>query len=264
MVIFFRKHLISRKSSFQNGFTLVELIVVITILTILWTIWFTSLQGYSLSARDSVRIENLSNVHKWLTLFQVKTGIYPSPEDSIVLTASGTPIWYQWSIKDSTVNLLKLSVWATKDPLDPSIYATYSVNANNTKMQLMSFLEDGSKITSFYNSPSSGEGIYESDILSSSAYASMGSDYSKRTPVIKWDTIGILLSSGSLRPVQEDYVTSSFTGVDLTKTTTSSWYIIFFSSNDTTAWVILSGTGAYTGSLFTFTYNKRDDLKCTI
>jgi hypothetical protein len=40
----------------------------------------------------------------------------------------------------------------------------------------------------------------------------------------------------------------------------SSGYTLVFSPSDTTASVVTSGTGGYTGSLFTFVYNKRDDL----
>ncbi|MDD2917079.1 MAG: type II secretion system protein, partial [Candidatus Gracilibacteria bacterium] len=46
------------------GFTLIELIVVITILVILGTIAFLNLSGFQSSARDSSRIENLSNLKK--------------------------------------------------------------------------------------------------------------------------------------------------------------------------------------------------------
>jgi hypothetical protein len=48
--------------------------------------------------------------------------------------------------------------------------------------------------------------------------------------------------------------------VDLVKTTTLSGYTLVFSKGDTTANTITTGTGAYTGSLFTFAYNKREDL----
>lgn len=47
------------------GFTLVEIIVVIVILAILWTISFTSLQGYTLSARSAkviFDVQSLSNI----------------------------------------------------------------------------------------------------------------------------------------------------------------------------------------------------------
>lgn len=110
-------------------------------------------------------------------------------------------------------------------------------------MQLVSFLEDGSNITGYIPS----------------AYASAGSDYSKRSPLVRGDSIGVLIASGSLQPVQEK-LSGSFTGMDLTKTLMSSGYIMVFSKDDTTASVVTSGTGAYTGSLFTFAYNKRDEL----
>lgn len=80
--------------------------------------------------------------------------------------------------------------------------------------------------------------------------------------MLKGDTVGILLgSTGSSlnQPVQE-LVTGSFTGIDLAKTTSGSGYAMVFSAGDSTASVPTSGTGAYTGSLFTYAYNKRDDL----
>ncbi|MDD3145348.1 MAG: type II secretion system protein [Candidatus Gracilibacteria bacterium] len=48
----------------KNAFTLVELIVVITILAILGTIAFINLQGYSMGARDSKRVSDISNIQK--------------------------------------------------------------------------------------------------------------------------------------------------------------------------------------------------------
>lgn len=62
------------------------------------------------------------------------------------------------------------------------------------------------------------------------------------------------------QPVQEQFNALSFTGIDLTRTTTGSGYTIVFSKDESTASIPTSGTGAYTGSLFTFMYNKRVDL----
>jgi len=45
--------------------------------------------------------------------------------------------------------MAKLSPNGTIDPFDPTIYTTYSTNASQTKMQLMSFLEDGNNVTAF-------------------------------------------------------------------------------------------------------------------
>ena len=131
------------------------------------------------------------------------------------------------------------------------MYTTYAVNAGQTKMQVMAFLEDGSKATGIGMVPGVGE-----------AWAG-GSSYSSRVPVSKGDALGIVLSStGSNvnQPVQELYSAGSFTGLDLARTTSGSGYAMVFSGTDSTATVATSGTGAYTGSLFTFAYNKREDL----
>jgi prepilin-type N-terminal cleavage/methylation domain-containing protein len=48
----------------KKAFTLVELIVVITILAVLSTIAFISFQGYTMSARDSVRLADIKSIEK--------------------------------------------------------------------------------------------------------------------------------------------------------------------------------------------------------
>ncbi|MDD2917097.1 MAG: prepilin-type N-terminal cleavage/methylation domain-containing protein, partial [Candidatus Gracilibacteria bacterium] len=106
------------------GFTLIELIVVITILVILGTIAFLNLGGFQRSARDSSRIENLSNLKKGLDMFQIKTGSYPVPENTVSVTASGITIGYQGFAKELTERTIGLSVGGTRDPLDTSIYTT--------------------------------------------------------------------------------------------------------------------------------------------
>ena len=209
------------------GFTLVELIVVITILVILGTIAFMNLGGYSSSARDSTRIENLANLQKGLSVYQAKAGTYPLPEGPLSILASGSIIGYQGFAKDQVAGLANLSAGGTKDPSDASMYTTYAVSYNQTKMQVMSFLENGSTVTSFVP-------------LVPVASASSTSDYSTRTPVTKGDTLGILLDSGTgatkNQPVQEKYDVNAFTGVDVVNTNTG--YTAVFSKTDT-----LSGSG---------------------
>lgn len=206
-----------------SGFTLVELIVVITILAILGTIGFVQLGGFAGSARDSVRISNLTNLKKGLDMFQIKSWVYPLPENPVNITASGTIIGYQGFVKEQVEWIAKLSLGATKDPSDATIYTTYSTNANQTKMQVMVFLEESSSIVSFVPS------------LITEAHASVTSDYSKRFPTTMGDSLGILLgNSGSTlnQPVQE-----SGTGVDVVNTSTG--YVAVFSNTDTLSW---SGT----------------------
>ncbi len=209
-------------------FTLVELIVVITILVILGTIAFLNLWGFSGSARDSARISNLANLQKGLNVYQVRTWTYPMPESSVAITASWTPIGYQWFAKDIVWGIAKISKGWTVDPSDTSIYTTYAVNSTLTKMQAMVFLEDSGNVTAFNLPLPLGEGWGEGFI----AYAATTTDYSKRFPKTSGDTLGILLSTatGTLnQPVQE-----SGTGVDVVLTNTG--YLAVFSKGDSIIW----------------------------
>ncbi|MDD2916875.1 MAG: prepilin-type N-terminal cleavage/methylation domain-containing protein [Candidatus Gracilibacteria bacterium] len=200
------------------GFTLIELIVVITILVILGTIAFLNLGGFQSSARDSSRIENLANLKKGLDIFRIQSGTYPMPEGPVTITASGTSVVsYQGFAKDGVGGMAKLSPGATQDPLDTSIYTTYSINADRTKMELMNFLEDTSTLTLNAFVPN--------------ASADIGSDYSKRYPTVQGDTLGILLASGTLQPIQE-----TGTGVDVVNT--NSGYVAVFGKGDS-----MSGSG---------------------
>jgi hypothetical protein len=173
------------------------------------------------------------------------------PESALTLTASGVVVGYQGFARDQVASVAKLSAGATRDPLDTGIYMTYATNALLTKVQVMAYMEDGARIM--------GDNLVPGVSV---AYAGASSNYTNRIPTSKGDTVGILLgNTGSLlnQPVQE-LVTGSFTGVDLARTTTGSGYTIVFSKDDTTASIATSGTGAYSGSLFTFVYNKRGDL----
>lgn len=59
----------------SSAFTLVELIVVIAILAILWTIAFTSLQGYSQTAKNSKIAQDIktlsSGIEIWITSWKI-------------------------------------------------------------------------------------------------------------------------------------------------------------------------------------------------
>lgn len=201
-----------------KGFTFVELIVVITILAILGTIGFISIQGYSSSARDSTRISNLTNLRKGLDIVHVTGMDYPIPENTVNILASGSIIGYQGFAKDGVWNIAKLSAGTTKDPLDLSMYITYATNLNQSKMQAMAFLENGSSVTVF------------NEIIDIT-HANGGSNYSSRFPTTTWDNVGILLASGSLLPIQE-----TGTGLDIMNTNSS--YIMQFNNSEK-----ITGTG---------------------
>ncbi|MDD2917016.1 MAG: type II secretion system protein [Candidatus Gracilibacteria bacterium] len=243
------------------GFTLVELIVVITILVILGTIAFLNLGSFSGSARDSARISNLTNLKKGLDLFQIRSGTYPMPEGSVAITASGVTIGNQGFAKEQIESLVKLSPGATKDPVDPTMYPTYTVNLKQDKMQALVFLEDSSTVTAFVPLSSEGEvpwrlpkavlsgavGVRQwgGDELIPTTFASTSSDYSKRFPATIGDSLGILISSTGSdkgKPAQE--IQNIITSGSLDIRRTSDEYKALFSASD-----FIVGTGTQLQSL---------------
>ena len=92
------------------------------------------------------------------------------PESSIAITASGNVIGYQGFAKDQVGGVAKLSIGGTVDPSDATFFTTYAVNANQSKMQAMVFLEDSSTAIAFASS------------IIPTVNASATSDYSKRYP----------------------------------------------------------------------------------
>lgn len=69
--------------------------MVITILAILGGLGFISLMGYQSSARDSGRVSDLTNISKALDLALVRSGSYPTPDNSFNVTYSGGVVWTQ-------------------------------------------------------------------------------------------------------------------------------------------------------------------------
>ncbi|EKE28335.1 MAG: hypothetical protein ACD_3C00074G0001 [uncultured bacterium (gcode 4)] len=206
----------------SNAFTLVELIVVIVILAILATIAFLSFSSQSASSRDSTRLSDMSNISKWLWVFNAVSWKYPIPDSFISLTTSWSLVWYQWKAWSSVLNIIKLSWW--KDPLDNGFY-TYSTNSSQSKFQILWFLEDGNNVSLSYLP---------------SAFAA---DYSKRLPLTKWDILWILLSSGTLDPV-ENKLSPTFTWIDVVNDWT--WkYITQLSASERISDTLLSKNSAW-------------------
>jgi len=124
-----------------KAFTLVELIVVITILAILGTIAFISLQWYSKSSRDSVRISDVSNMKTSLELFHLNSGKYPLPDTPQEVTFSGNTLWYQWEFWIDVVSSLSRNI--SKIPTDPLTDKEYifSVANNKNEYEILALLE---------------------------------------------------------------------------------------------------------------------------
>lgn len=125
----------------KAAFTLLELIVVITILAILWTIAFLSFKDYTLDSRDANRISNVTNIKKWLEIFNVKKWIYPNPDWDITTWNINwsTIIASKWIIDTWVSRLINLTS-IPKDPLTNDNYI-YSLNSNKTEYQLSSIIE---------------------------------------------------------------------------------------------------------------------------
>lgn len=120
-------------------FTLVELIVAITILTILATLAFVSFQGYSMDSRDTKRLWDIATVSKGLQVYLAANNEVPNPSDSkTVITYSGSELLTQWYAWKSVLNSIRVN--EALDPVDKNYY-TYATNKNNTKFQILAFLE---------------------------------------------------------------------------------------------------------------------------
>jgi len=162
----------------KDAFTLVELIIVITILAILATIAFMSFQGYMKDSRDVVRISDLTNASKWLSIFYTKSGIYPEPESGVFITASWNIIGSQWSLWKSVVRVINMNQ-VPLDPVDQSTYV-YSVNGTKNKFQLMAYAEWSSLVSIVPNT-----------------YAE---DYSQRGMVFQWDEVWVFTNADNSLP----------------------------------------------------------------
>ena len=125
----------------KQAFTLVELIVVITILAILWTIAFISLQWYSASSRDSVRISDLWNMRTSLELFHLNSGKYPLPDNNEIVSYSWETLWYQWTFWKTVVSQLSRNMnEVPTDPLTEREYVFSTAN-NKNEFQILTLLE---------------------------------------------------------------------------------------------------------------------------
>jgi len=132
----------------KYGFTLVELIVVITILAILWTIAFINLQGYSSTARDSIRISDVKNIKTSLELFSLAWWKYPIADNSQDVTYSGWTIilWKQWTLWEAVKNnLWEQLLELPTDPLYNTEYI-YSTLEKGSKYEIMSMYEESGSV----------------------------------------------------------------------------------------------------------------------
>ncbi len=169
------------KNNLHKAFTLVELIVVITILAVLSTVGFISFQGYSTESRDTKRISDIATISKWLQVYLASNSVVPEPsETKTTITFSGSELVTQWYAGESVLNILRVK--EAQDPIDETFY-TYATNPNNTKFQLVGFLENTQTANNF---------------LENKLFA----DNSNRNIYTIWQSVGIFLDDTNT-PIQE-------------------------------------------------------------
>ncbi len=126
-------------------FTLVELIVVITILAILGTIWFVSFQGFSVSARDSKRLNDITVMERGLEYYYLSENRYPDVTWGNQVSFSGSEIWTQGTFNDDVVTNVRRVPQKPADPLTWDEYI-YSLTYNKQEYQLWATFESGQSL----------------------------------------------------------------------------------------------------------------------
>ncbi len=125
----------------KKAFTLVELIIVITILAILATISFISFRWYLSDSRDSNRLATLKNLENWLSLYQIKTSKFPTPENiTWTWIIWSETLVYVWEIADNISRNININK-TPKDPLSNVNYI-YWTDGSYSYYQIATVLEN--------------------------------------------------------------------------------------------------------------------------
>ena len=186
------------KQQKNQAFTLVELIIVVTILAILTTIWFMNYQSYTVWVRDGKRKWDLSEIRKWLDMYQATYAKLPEPDAKVLTIYSwGTDVYsYQWYLWETVQKSIK--AWNTiKDDKDKTYY-TYALDKTKTKYQILAMLEQDPAV------------IGKLD-LAEEVYAVDAIDYTYRYPYTIWSKVWVMMSWTTNLPLQETLTTNTWT-----------------------------------------------------
>jgi len=139
-----------KKYKQNNGFTLVELVVVITILAILSTVAFTSFQWYTKSARNVQRIDAISKVATTIqaniTAGKPILAFSKSWQEVIWAKISGSiPIvWVNYKAGELEPGPLGIKIEEFTDPLFNEVYRSGVTNIGQPSFEVAATLEEGS------------------------------------------------------------------------------------------------------------------------
>ena len=185
-------------------------------------IGFVVMSHQSSVARDGKRISDIKTLSESARITSAQLRKLPTPiADSVSLSVSGSFIGYQGFMSLALVNPLGYGSDKIFDPKDNIPY-TYRVNQHFDSAQFMAYLENPrfersieiakqSLPSTLPDTLFASDSFFASDsLLVSKAYAfdtayaldSSSIDLSKRYPYSAGDRLGIFLSKGSRRPLQ--------------------------------------------------------------
>jgi len=178
----------------KKWFTLVELIVVITILAILSTLGFVAYTDYLKWVRDSSRIQQMTEIHKALSLYGIKSKI-PNPDNAVTVVSWSSSVWSQWYVSQSILDTVKYSDgWV--DPKTKDFYTLF-VSSDRKYAQILGYFEERNQnnLLSFQNS-----------------YADDLTNYRSLYPQVVGAELGVLIQEETNIPIHEvEEYTASWT-----------------------------------------------------
>ncbi len=86
--------IVNRKSKIENGFTLVEMLLVITIIGILAALVIPKMVGRSEQARQAAAHADLSSIKTALDAFEVDNGFYPKNLQDLLQQPNNAKNWH--------------------------------------------------------------------------------------------------------------------------------------------------------------------------
>ena len=122
----------NRKSKIENGFTLVEMLLVVTIIGILMAIVVPKMVGRSEQARQTAVRADISAIKTALDAFEVDNGYYPKSLQDLLQQPSNAKNWH-----GPYLDKVPQDPWS-----NPYIY-TYPGRRNANSYDLMSVGPDG-------------------------------------------------------------------------------------------------------------------------
>ncbi len=174
------------KNNKWKAFTLVELIVVLSILAILSTLWFVAYTDYLKGVRDSSRIQQMSWIHKALSLYSTRSRL-PFPEKAISIVSGVNPVWGQWYADEGVLNTIKFSDGGM-DPKNNQPY-TYFMSEDRKYAQLLWFFEENNS--------------RDLITLNPKVNADETIDYSSLNPYVVGAELWVLIEEDTRIPLQE-------------------------------------------------------------